>query len=423
MPKKSVKPLNPFWINFIWTVALSVLMLLPSPYLYIAVIPFYFLVDRFRKQSQIPNYLSWWLFAFALSTVASIAFQNLIWVAVVSFLLFQIKNRLKFDWPKGLFPIATFLFLITFFLSSALGVNPAKSFEFVGVYKYLTFLLFFLIAAMPILVKDIQKLLIVFVYGATFCALAGIWKHFYLHQDRIDSFSGDKMVFGGTLMIALLLQAYLLMGQPKKPFYWVSLSLLGSALLFTQTRGAWIGFAAGFLVISWFLNQRVFISGILSAFLIFLILPSSLQYRVKSIWDPSQTERVLIWKSGLNISKDYPLFGIGDGNMPQVYPKYKSIAASEPTVPHLHDNFLQILVQNGWIGLLVYLFWIFSYFFMAIRFKARNSEENGLNLVFSCLFFSTLIWGLTEYTFSHQFMNVQLFLLGLQSILWKKHSK
>jgi O-antigen ligase len=89
------------------------------------------------------------------------------------------------------------------------------------------------------------------------------------------------------------------------------------------------------------------------------------------------------------------------------------------TEPHLHDNFLQITAQNGWLGLAAYLFWIGVFYWKGLSFKTRNKDEGDLNWTFLCVFSAILAWGLTEYTFSHQFMNVQFFLLGLQLCLWK----
>jgi O-antigen ligase len=96
---------------------------------------------------------------------------------------------------------------------------------------------------------------------------------------------------------------------------------------------------------------------------------------------------------------------------------------AEPTEPHLHDNFLQVCAQNGWIGLAAYLFWVFSYYWTALRSHTSDKDSKDLNWALLCVFSAVLVWGLTEYTFSHQFMNVQFFLLGLQIGLWRNPSQ
>ena len=125
----------------------------------------------------------------------------------------------------------------------------------------------------------------------------------------------------------------------------------------------------------------------------------------------------MIWITGIKIIKDYPL-GIGQGNIGEIFPAYKMKALEEPTVPHLHDNFLQIAVQNGWLGLAVYLGWIGCYFFYAFKFQGRAPLDRELYWTLACCFLGAMAWGLTEFTFSQQFMYLFYSLLGLQWGLW-----
>ena len=208
-----------------------------------------------NETTKSPPYLLWPLYAFAASAVASIAAENIfIWLAVALFLFFQIKNHQKFDWPKGLFPFSTLLFLGTFFAAALWGIDTANSFH--TVHKYLTILLIFFVGAMPLILKEIQKFLLLLNVGAAFCVLHGLWLHYWRHQDRIDSFSGDKMVFGGMLMLCLLIQIYFLKNQPRNWAHWLLLTLIAWGLLLTETRGAWLGFALGFVLLSWKFNRR-----------------------------------------------------------------------------------------------------------------------------------------------------------------------
>ncbi|HXL72073.1 MAG TPA: O-antigen ligase family protein, partial [bacterium] len=132
--------------------------------------------------------------------------------------------------------------------------------------------------------------------------------------------------------------------------------------------------------------------------------------------------RLLIWISGLRIIKDHPM-GVGQGNIEDIYHQYRiDVPGNDIDVPHLHDNFLQILAQNGWLGLFAYLFWIFAFYFEALHFKTMDAEVDLWNWMFLCVFSSILVWGLTEYTFSHQFMNIQFFFMGLAILLWKRYS-
>jgi O-antigen ligase len=194
--------------------------------------------------------------------------------------------------------------------------------------------------------------------------------------------------------------------------------VMAAALMLTRTRGAWLGFAAGFAWYAFKTRRRLLLYGIIAALLGIALSPSPVKERVRSFWDSrlsySNMERIHMWRTGWRISRDHPVLGIGQGNMEAVYPQYRVPEAKEPVVGHMHNNFMQVLVQNGWVGLLAYLAWIIAYFRDASRFKPRHPGERSLNEGFIAVFIATLVWGLTEYTFSHQYMMVQVFLLGLQ---------
>lgn len=385
-----------------------------------------------NKSAPFNRYDYYALLGFAFTAVASIALQNFIWISVALFIFFNLKDSKKITWPSNLFTTATILFLATYFIGAIVGINPVKSFE--TVHKSLTLLIIFPLGAMALSIVDIRKLFNFFIAGATICAIYGIYKHFVLHQDRIDSFSGDSMVFGGMLMITVLLITSLLTTHPKNYWLWTSLGIVFWALILTQTRGAWLGLIAGFTLLTWRLNKKWLLIGLIIFVFSFFVSPQEFQKRLESIGSIQLTynehhevvnasqPRLLIWISGLRIIKDHP-WGVGQGNIEDIYPQYRiPVSYYESDVPHLHNNFLQILAQNGWLGLTAYLFWIFAFYFEALRFKSETEEVFHWNWMFLCFFSSILVWGLTEYTFSHQFMNIQFFFMGIAILLWEKYS-
>ncbi len=367
-------------------------------------------------------------FFFFVST-ASIALQNLVWLPAlwILWLYFRDPSHTPIRWDP--FLVLTLLWVFTFYLGALLGVNQANSFE--TVHRYLTILLILFVGSMGLAAVEIRKILAFFIWGTVFCAVCGIGKHYWLHQDRIDSFSGDKIVFGGLLMTALILQLGFLMLQPKNLPLWAGVVLNLAALLLTETRGAWVGLAAGFLILGGRLNRKWLLAGLMAGIVGYFFMPVYLQDKIKSITrvethfdekhevDYSDQTRILIWDSGLRIIRDYP-WGIGQGNIGVIFPRYHPKGLVEVTEPHLHNNFLQITVQNGWQGLTVYLGWIFCFFLNAIRFKGKDLNEQNLNWTMTCCFIAALAWGLTEFTFAQQFMYLQFALIGLQLGLWNK---
>jgi O-antigen ligase len=61
----------------------------------------------------------------------------------------------------------------------------------------------------------------------------------------------------------------------------------------------------------------------------------------------SDTVRLEFWRDSLAILKDHPL-GIGLGNFKHVFPIYFASGVSDLSVSHLHNDYLQILIEAGW---------------------------------------------------------------------------
>ena len=75
--------------------------------------------------------------------------------------------------------------------------------------------------------------------------------------------------------------------------------------------------------------------------------------------------------------KKYPLIGVGLGNFRYVYPEYMLAGAKERML-HAHNIFLQIAVEMGIPGLLVFL-WLLFLFFKDIF--SQRQEDRYLKVV------------------------------------------
>ena len=102
----------------------------------------------------------------------------------------------------------------------------------------------------------------------------------------------------------------------------LTLILAVSALVMTQGRGAWLGFGAGLFVVSFFLfkNKKIFTAiTILTLLLGYGSINSKAlennRYikRFESIKNKDNS-RILLWKSGIEMYKANPIFGVGRDN-------------------------------------------------------------------------------------------------------------
>lgn len=198
----------------------------------------------------------------------------------------------------------------------------------------------------------------------------------------IGTYSG-YYTYGGNQLFAFA-AAYAFFILTKKWTLEKKQYLLFSALIFLSiiasfTRSTWLGGIFVLLLGAFVLDKKKFIYTLgglaLIGFLLFLVLPD-LQDRFLSIFIKSKNEvRLTLWKTSWEIFKDYPLFGIGQGNFPKFFLIYK-VPGYFDAHSHAHNDFINITVSNGLFGLMTWLAMWGSWFYYVLKdFVNKISEE------------------------------------------------
>ena len=221
------------------------------------------------------------------------------------------------------------------------------------------------------------------VAAASLVSLYGIYQYFFGSLDAdtwLDSsmFEDISARVVSTLENPNMLAEYLILLFPiaaalfvtkgsaaGKGFSLCACALCGVCIILTWSRGAWLGllFAGVMFLLIW--NHRamyLLFAGIAAIPFLPLVLPSSIVSRFTSIGnlaDTSTSYRVNIWRGTMRMLEDYWSCGIGIGEAAwdTVYPRY-SLAAIE-AAPHSHNLYLQITVECGIVGLILFLAFIF----------------------------------------------------------------
>lgn len=220
-------------------------------------------------------------------------------------------------------------------------------------------------------------------------------------------------IIAGTLalllpvLISLLLFSWQQLTQLEKSLYGLAVILMGVILLFTQSRGALTGFAVAILVLLLLYRRRNWpvVLLILGAFLLVVA------YRGKSdiFVDAAAlntvrgwTGRQEIWSRALAIIHDFPLTGIGMGNFGLVADTfYPFLYAAPGQTPHAHNLFLQIAVDLGVPGLIIWLSILFNILVLSVQLLIRGRLANdclltGLGAGLLCSQLLLIIHGLTD---------------------------
>jgi len=142
--------------------------------------------------------------------------------------------------------------------------------------------------------------------------------------------------------------------------YTLSIIIMLLALLFSKSRGGIIAGIVGLASFLWFVRSGSQSHSIIFRLLIGVIISFVFIYGIKIGFGPiverfmsisGGDARLDIWKDGVAILKDHP-FGIGLGNTPKVLPVYQIAYTPDLNAVHLHNDYLQLLVETGVPGFL-----------------------------------------------------------------------
>ncbi len=259
-------------------------------------------------------------------------------------------------WPIAAFILASILAAL-FSLNVMESIRDSKDLFHIAIF----------FAAYDLFRRDLGKAGLIFRLMAAaggLIAIVGVAqvavKGLHIHH-RITGFQDIWMTYAGLLMLGIVVTCSILMftfNKWRDSWLVVLLALMAAAVILSLTRNAWIGAMAGVAVIAFMRKPISLVIVPALAVAVFLFAPTGVQDRIASVvdlQDDSNRERLLLWRAGAKIWADYPVFGVGQNSFPLVYPEYRDPSVLEPEISHLHNNFLEIGVERGTIGLLTWI--------------------------------------------------------------------
>ncbi|MBE7034865.1 MAG: hypothetical protein E7402_01900 [Ruminococcaceae bacterium] len=186
---------------------------------------------------------------------------------------------------------------------------------------------------------------------------------------RVYSTFDNPNVLGEYLVLLTPLMLAVIWRSPeygRKTVYSALLLTLAACLIFTWSRGAWLGLMFAVALFLLVMDKRWSLFAVLGVFMLPMLLASgsAVAERILSIGNTADTStayRVSIWQASVTMLRDFGLAGIGSGSdaFSMIYPKYALAGANYAL--HSHNLFLQIWIENGIMGLLAFLALILAY--------------------------------------------------------------
>jgi len=328
------------------------------------------------------------------------------------------KRSIRFE-PADLY-ICLFMVLILF--GGIFTFGGMASFKSALVFGVLGMMYF----AVTALIKNeewLKRLLSAFMASSCFVSVFGIaeWvldKQSKLWQDnevfsklagRVVSFWDNPNVLACYLMVAFFVSFGCMIGRKSrriKLLSFVSLLLSAVCLLLTWSRGAWVSVTLVFVISLLILSYKsipwvlFLIAGAVTAF---FFLPDTFVERVVSIVtfsDSSVLYRINIWKGCAALLRSCFLTGVGVGDVAFAEGYGEFALSGIESAPHAHNLFLQISIELGVAGLIVFIILILMLVRSAFSlFRKRSfrhfSSLSGLMCLAALM--ALLLNGMTDY--------------------------
>jgi len=333
------------------------------------------------------------------------ASQIFVFLAIISFLMFLIREKQKFIFPSFFWLLIGYAFFSL--LSSFFSVNPGMSLA--DSRELLLFLIVPVVYTGFSRTEDIGLANYVLLASASLSSLYSIFDFFFLASpgERASGFMGHYMTQAGLLLLfSCLALSKIVFFRQKTRWLWAGALLLSlTALSLTLTRSAWVGLVvAAAIILLLYKPQTLFIIPVLVG-LFFLLSPQYMKRRALSIFSLksySNQQRIQYIKAGFKIIEEFPLLGTGPDTVDMVFqdPKYELSAEARRNV-HLHNNLIQIAAERGILTLLLWLsfmIWTFISLTRLIRNKSPSLHLlTGASMAAVAALFSA---GLFEYNFA-----------------------
>jgi putative inorganic carbon (HCO3(-)) transporter len=247
-------------------------------------------------------------------------------------------------------------------------------------------------------------------------ATAGPFKHYNNFATYLVCILslGIALLFSGTRL-------WLRRSQARKITYRTSLFflilLLGLCLLFTFSRGGWLGLWVAMLLMLFLSRKWKIILPFICIFILAVIfMPAVRERAIFTFQAGGDADRFQCWKVALAMIKENPFLGKGLGTFMANF----SLYTRSLFIQYAHNCYLQMWTEIGIFGLLSFLLFVGSILYKGVRvFRDSSLPSTSLGtgrgqslailLGLICALFGFLV---------HSFFDTQLYSLQLSALFW-----
>ena len=314
--------------------------------------------------------------------------KKIFYLLVFLYIYFIFNSFISIDYREGVFRNFGFIrFIILFLAINLFYHNSETSFKFLNIWSIIILVVVF-------------DSFVEFIFGQN---LLGYGDEIY--AGRIVSFFKDEPIVGAYLLgfnfiiIGYLFEKFYKKDIKLKIFLFLILFILVGCILVTGERSNGIKAIIG-LFIFLFLNNKISLKTKISIFLFSLIFTALIitnsnylklrygQQLFSQLFDVSKRDQFIennlylkLYKSGLAVFIDNPIFGVGNKNYRVITTKNieKKINDNYILNTHPHQIYIEFLSEHGIVGTIILLSIFFYLIFknLKIIILSRNSIQLG----------------------------------------------
>ncbi len=350
------------------------------------------------------------------SAVTIITAGSMAW-AIVSVLAGRF--RLSLDRPAVLLSLAALFYVLAAVLSAMINLpgSPVSFGETLARLGSLALFLSPLFLVSRLRLSGPEDLLSAFVLGAAFCGILALplaaYQAFHLGL-RAEGGAGNAIPF--AMLCALFSAISLLNGEYpqtwRKVLAWAGFGCGAFALFLSQTKGvAPLPLIGVFLYLGVFRMRRIGLARTAALLALVCVAMAGASYvsgalgrlegmttilagDMPAVDDGSYAPRIALWKAGLEMFAQHPVFGSGPQNIRDL------VATTGVSYSHFHNGYLTALVGGGLVGLFALLCLLAAP--LVLSFRARAASGGAVRFYIATMLFLTyVVGGMTNIIFGH----------------------
>lgn len=341
----------------------------------------------------------------------------IIFMAISYFLsiIFIQKSRLNFlinikNIKKDFLLLSIIFFNITMYLSVFVAYDKRMTLGNSLRFSMYVFI-FYLVTYHSKTKKELLTLIQIFTFTTFIISIVTVFQTLFIVSNKqlldeshriISTLENSNNLGAFSLLSFFVILSFLFSSKNKKSKIYYSLLLL--LLLFnivtSQSRNAILALIVGGFFLVFIYNKKYVIYSFILPIILFII-PQS-RIRILEIFDISQnSSRIKLWKTAIEMIKDYPVKGIGYETFGSYYRSYIEYNPDlmiwhSYKADHPHNIFLKIQAELGIIGTISFILFLLSILILFYKL-IKSCRDSTIRFI---------LIGLLTSSISFQFMNL-----------------